>query len=98
MWALILNGKVSEVTDIDPLGRFHESLNWFVCGGDVSCGWTYNDGVFLEPEPYQSTVAEQIAVLEASITPRNLRGAALGDQFAIDKIQEVEDQIAALRE
>ena len=40
----------------------------------------------------------KIAALEASITPRNLRGAALGDQFAIDKIQAVEDEIDALRE
>lgn len=40
---------------------------------------------------------EQIAELEGSITNRNLRGAALGDQYAIDHIQSVEDQISALR-
>ena len=43
------------------------------------------------------TVAEQIATLEASITPRNLRGAALGDGYAIAQIQSVEDQIQVLR-
>ena len=98
MWALILSNKVSEITEIDPNGRFHESLSWLSCGDEVGCGWDYNDGVFSESEPYQPTVTEQIAALEASITPRNLRGAALGDQFAIDKIQAVEDEINALRE
>ena len=53
--------------------------------------------LFNPPEPALTT-DEQIAALEASITPRNLRGAALGDQFAIDKIQAVEDEIKALRE
>lgn len=38
-----------------------------------------------------------IAELEASITPRNLRGAALGDSVAIATIQQVEDSIALLR-
>lgn len=41
-------------------------------------------------------VAQSLATLEASVTPRHLRGAALGDQFAIDHIQTVEDAIAAL--
>ena len=52
-----------------------------------------------EPLPYEkpSTIADQIAALEVSVTLRNLRGAALGDQIAIGKIQEIEDQIAALR-
>ena len=51
----------------------------------------------LNPPKHQPTISEQIFVLEASITPRNLRGAALGDQFAIDKIKAVEDEIQALR-
>lgn len=55
-----------------------------------------------EPEFTQEELDEQsrlnlIAELEASITPRNLRGAALGDSFAIAKIQQVEDGIAVLR-
>ena len=49
------------------------------------------------PEPPAPTIDEQIAALEASVTPRNLRGAALGDQYAIDHIQSVEDHIQALR-
>jgi hypothetical protein len=74
---------------------------WVASKGGAGIGWAYSDGVFRsppQPEPEPPTVDEQIAVLEASITPRNLRGAALGDQFAIDKIQAVEDEIKALRE
>ena len=54
--------------------------------------------VLFHPPTLEPTLGEQITALEASITPRNLRGAALGDQFAIDKIQAVEDKIKALRE
>ena len=43
------------------------------------------------------SAAREIAALEASVTSRNLRCAALGDQFAIDHIQSVEDQIQELR-
>ena len=71
------------------------------CPDFAGIGWLYSDGVFTappKPEPEPPTASEQIAMLEASITPRNLFGAALGDQFAIDKIKSVEDKIAALRQ
>lgn len=71
------------------------------CDDGVGIGWAYAGGAFTAPpqkQPEPPTTDEQIAALEASITPRNLRGAALGDQFAIDKIQAVEDEIQALRE
>ena len=97
MWALVSNKIVMEITRENPYGKFHPSMMWVECGDDIKAGWLHNDGVFSETQPYQPTVAEQIAVLEASITPRNLRGAFTGDQFAIDKIQAVEDEIAALR-
>lgn len=54
--------------------------------------------ILVEYKHPEVTITERVAILEASITPRNLRGAALGDQFAIDKIQAVEDEINALRE
>jgi len=40
---------------------------------------------------------QKIMLLESKVTARHLRGAALGDEFAIDAIQAIEDQIAALR-
>lgn len=47
--------------------------------------------------PYVPTVQEQIEALENSITARNLRCAIQGDEFALNKIAEVEAQIKELR-
>ena len=49
---------------------------------------------YVEPE---ITIGEQITALEATVTPRYFRSAALGDAYAISKMQEIEDKIAALR-
>lgn len=43
------------------------------------------------------TIQEQILVLEGQQTPRLLRNAALGEQYAINKLQEIESSIANLR-
>ena len=43
------------------------------------------------------TPEKQIHVLEQSITVRNIRSALLGDQYAINKIQGVENEIIILR-
>lgn len=45
----------------------------------------------------EKTSGQLIAELEASLTPRNLRGATLGDDYALKKIKEVDDEIAKLR-
>ncbi|WP_214508933.1 phage tail assembly chaperone [Pseudomonas brassicacearum] len=49
MWALIQNNVVHEVTDIDPLERFHPDLTWEPCGTDVKQGWRYDGETFSEP-------------------------------------------------
>ena len=46
MWALVIDGLVQEVTDIDPYGRFHPSLEWHACKSEVAPGWMYLDGIF----------------------------------------------------
>lgn len=46
MWALIENGAVKEITDIDPEGRFHPDLEWIACDESVAAGDHYSDGVF----------------------------------------------------
>jgi len=43
-------------------------------------------------------IQSQIEQLEATITARNLRSALQGDEFALNKIAEVEAQIQQLRE
>lgn len=52
---------------------------------------------WVDQEVIPLTIDEQIAVLEATVTKRWLRGAALGDTYAIAQIQAVEDEIALLR-
>jgi len=51
----------------------------------------------VENAPYVPTVQDQIIALENTVTPRNIRAALQGDEFALEKISEVEMQIAELR-
>lgn len=61
----------------------------------------YNGGWYLAGyapvKPQEEVIKGQIKALEDKITERNLRGAILGDQFALTKISEIEAQIAELR-
>lgn len=45
----------------------------------------------------QEVIKTQILALEEQITERNVRGAILGDEFALNKLQTTEAQIAELR-
>ena len=61
----------------------------------------YNGAWYLKgyaPQKPEPTPQEQIRALEAQITDRNIRCALLGDQYAIDRITEIENLIANLRE
>lgn len=71
------------------------------CPENVSIGWSYDGTEFTAPAPNpvkQPTTEDKIAALESTVTKRWLRGAALGDEYAIDKIRDVEDRIQDLRE
>jgi hypothetical protein len=46
MWALVIDGEVREVTDIDPQGRFHSSLVWVACDESVEPGYLYDGQSF----------------------------------------------------
>ena len=48
-WALVIDDIVIERTEIDPAGRFHESLIWVECTESVVPGWTYMNGKFSAP-------------------------------------------------
>ena len=52
----------------------------------------------VEDIPYVPTIQDQIEILENTITARNIRAAIQGDEFALTKIAQVEQQIAELRE
>lgn len=69
--------------------------------GDDGLEKAYNGCWYVKgyaPEkPHDIDIKEQIEALEAQITDRNLRGAILGDEWALNKVQEIEAQIAELR-
>ena len=61
----------------------------------------YNGSWYLKgycpKQPQDEVIKNQIAELEKQITERNLRGAVLGDEFALNKITQIEEQIEELR-
>lgn len=89
-YAFIENGVVTRV-GVNRMPGMIEAPD------DVHCGKLYDGNEFSDPKPMEKSAALQIEELELSVTARHLRGAALGDQYAINKIQEVEDKIAVLR-
>ena len=52
---------------------------------------------YVPDEPENNIILKQIIALESQQTPRLLRNAALGEQYAINKLQEIESAIANLR-
>lgn len=69
MWAIIEGDRVAEITDINPDGRFHESLVWVECAASVVEGDTYSDGVFSKPPPPviqpEQIQAQKVALVQA---------------------------------
>ena len=53
--------------------------------------------VELSAEEHNAIIQAEIVVEENKITPRNLRGAVMGDTFAYNKVNEIENNIAKLR-
>jgi len=48
-------------------------------------------------KPHNKIILEQIKTLEDELTPRNIRSAFLGDEYAIAIIQNIEARITELR-
>jgi len=53
--------------------------------------------VALTDEEHNAIIQQEIVAEENKITPRNIRNAIKGDSFALNKITEVEGNIAELR-
>ena len=53
--------------------------------------------VALTDEEHNAIIQQEIVAEENQITPRNIRNAIKGDNFALNKITEVEGNIAELR-
>lgn len=59
MWARIESGRVTELTDIDPEGRFHESLVWIDCDNTITPGMNYDGSTFSEDELTLDEIKDQ---------------------------------------
>lgn len=73
MWARIENGAVAEITDLDPAGRFHISLQWVACNNEVRPGWAYDGQAFypsvVVPPPPPTRQEVEVARLRAYADP-----------------------------
>lgn len=113
MWARINNGAVAEITDIDPAGRFHPSIQWVEFDGrkGVKVGWTYDGSEFSEPEPepepvrnyftYKTDIWQRVTDAEAETLDAQLGQAPAKQRRMWDDAQSVEhssDYYFVLRE
>lgn len=58
MWARINDGVVAELTEIDPAGRFHSSIEWAAGADGVEVGWLYDGSAFSQSEIDPPTAAD----------------------------------------
>ena len=97
-YAIITNQETKTVdVGLGTDAQFYKSIGMT----EMDVEQAYNGAWYVQgyaPQKPEPTVQEQIRSLEAQITDRNVRCAILGDQFAIDKITEIENLIANLRE
>lgn len=87
MWALIVGGRVHELTAQDPAGRFHPSMHWVQCDASVVCGDHYDGEGFSPPSQPQAPPV-------MTVTARQIRLAmnALGIRAQVEAAVAAADQ------
>ena len=91
------NWKLKKTELNNHLEEYAAAADWCNNNGyHIEYDGTYYKTVINPPIP-EPTIQERIEALEAQITDRNIRSAILGDEFAINKITQIEAQIAELR-
>ena len=97
-YAIITNQETKTVdVGLGTDEQFYKSIGMT----EMDVEQAYNGAWYLKgyaPQRPEPTPQEQMRSLESQITDRNIRCALLGDQYAIDKINEIEGLIAELRE
>lgn len=98
-YAKIANEQTKEVNvGVGTNAEFYKSLG--MTPMDVEQSYTgawYLTG-YAPVKPHNQEIQEQIDALEEQVTDRNVRGALLGDEFAINKITQIEAKIEELRQ
>lgn len=100
-WVKLINPTTREVIlGAGQTPEYYKSIGYTYDEAEQSyTGQWYLKGYApAKPEPTPKEIIQaQIDELEAQITDRNVRGAILGDDFALNKLQTIEAQIAELR-
>ena len=87
MWALIFDGEVAEITDIDPEGRYHPDFVWIACEKNTQVGMLYKDNQFVGKQPVD-VVSDIRSTMSLSAADARLRLAELG---LLDRINDAID-------
>lgn len=98
MFAKVINEETKECqVGLGTNETFYRSIGMV----EMDVEQAYNGGWYLTgyapQKPHHDVIMEQIRALEMTITDRNIRSAIQGDEFALNKINEVEAQIEELR-
>lgn len=90
-----LGYKEIEYTEKPNFNKEEEKLQEIYTDGDkITVGY---EKVELSAEEHNAIIQQEILAEENKITARNIRNAIKGDNFALNKITEVENNIAELR-
>ena len=90
-----LGYKEIEYTEKPTYDKEEEKLQEIYTDGDkITVGY---EKVELSAEEHNAIIQAEIVAEENKITPRNIRNAIKGDNFALNKITEVENNIVELR-
>lgn len=83
MWARLKDGKVVELVEIDPSGRFHSDLFFVECGANVAVGDVLSGGT-----EYDAAMILSRRAAIADISPRQVRLALnqLGLRAAVEAV------------
>ena len=90
-----LGYKEIEYTEKPNYDKEEEKLQEVYTDGDkITVSY---EKVELSAEEHNAIIQQEIVTEENKITPRNIRNAIKGDNFALNKITEVENNIVELR-
>ena len=90
-----LGYKEIEYTEKPTFNKEEEKLQEVYTDGDkITVSY---EVVELSAEEHNAIIQAEIVAEENKITPRNIRNAIKGDNFALNKITEVENNIVELR-
>lgn len=92
LWALLVDGRVSELTDIDPFERFPPELIWYECPEGTQVGDTYNDGVFAPYVPPPPT-PEEILATQSQKLQRFTQLAAAQKSALTNRVGTLQDAV-----